>query len=99
MVERELAEIGRPRRRPAVEAVLEDRTDAAVGARVELEAAPARGFEPAGAILSRKAQDAQASAEPLFRMRPALKDDRRQPGGVGTDGGGIRWMRSIVQPA
>jgi hypothetical protein len=89
VVERQLACVGRPRRRPAVEAVLEDRNDAAVGARVELEAAPARGFEPAGAVLSREAQDAQAGPEPLLRMRPALEDDRRQLGCVRTDRGGV----------
>ena len=89
VVERQLARVGRPRRRPTVEAVLEDRIDAAVGASVELEAAPARGFEPAGAVLSREAQDAQASPEPLLRMRPALEDDRRQLGCVRTDGGGV----------
>src|SRR5215831_19871963 len=89
MVERQLADVGRSRRRPAVETVLEDRIDAAVGAGAELQTTLARGFEPAGAILPGEPQNAQTGSEPLLRMRSAFEKDRCQLGRVGANGSGV----------
>lgn len=73
MVERQLADVGRSRRRPAVETVLEDRIDTAVGAGAELQTTLARGFEPAGAVLPGEPQNAQTGSEPSLRMRSAFE--------------------------
>src|SRR6516164_6378552 len=89
MVERQLAVVGRSRRRPAVETVLEDRIDTAVGAGAELQTTPARGFEPAGAVLPGEPQNAQTGSEPLLGMRSAFENDRCQFGRVGANGGGV----------
>jgi hypothetical protein len=59
------------------------------GAGAKLETAPARGFEPAGAVLPSEPQNAQTGSEPLLRMRSAFENDRRQFDRVGANGGGV----------
>ena len=99
MLERQLADIGRSRRRPAVETVLEDRIDAAVGAGAELETAPACSFEPAGAVVPGEPQNAQTGSEPLLRMRPTFENDRLNLAVSGPMAAASCRMRSTVQPA
>ena len=50
--------------------VLQDRSDRAVGTGVEGQRLGAGGVQPFGAIAFAQAENANAGAEPLFRMRP-----------------------------
>src|SRR4051812_24783283 len=73
----------------AVEAVLQDRLDRAIGAGADLDAAGAGRLQPLAAIGAQQPQDAEAGAEPLFGMWPALEDQSRQRRGGGADGSGL----------
>src|SRR5947209_16725720 len=76
----------RGRCRPfAIEVVLQDRVDRAVGARTNLERPAASSFEPLMAIGFGEPQDADAGAEALLGMRALPQDDLDQRGGVAAD--------------
>ena len=64
-----LATVGLP-----VELVVEDRAHRAVGQRADLDGTHRRRFDPIGTERPHQAHDAQAGAEALFRVRPALQD-------------------------
>src|SRR6516162_7960684 len=51
----------------AIEVVLQNRVDRAIGACTDLERTTASGFEPFAAIALDKPQDADAGAEPCLR--------------------------------
>ena len=90
----------RGRCRPsAIEVVLEDRVDRAVGARTDLERAAASGFEPLAAIGLGEPQDADAGAEALLGVRALPQDDLDQRRGVAADLAGLPPERSGVQSA
>src|SRR5881628_1071400 len=76
------------RRREPVEAVLEDRVDVAVGARVDRDGAGAGGLEPRGTIALGQPQDAKARAIALLGMRPIREDRLHQGGGLRADRAG-----------
>ena len=61
--------------RHAIEAVLQDRVDMAIGARADGDRARARGLEPLGAVALGEAQDAEARAVALLGVR-AIGEDR-----------------------
>ena len=88
-----------PRRRTAVEAMLEDRLDRAVGAGADVEAALAGRFQPVGAVMARQAQNADGSSVSLFGVRPALQDQRDELGGARPMAAASARMRSIVHSA
>jgi hypothetical protein len=69
-----------------------------IGAGTDLEAAPARRFEPIRAVLACQAQDAEAGAEALLGMWSAAQDHFDQGGGVGADGGGFA-LDALMGPA
>ncbi len=98
MVEWQFGRLGRTRQRLAIEAVLKDRADRAVGSGADLEPAPARRLEPFGAVLAGEPQDAEASAEALLGMGPAAQDDLDEGVGVGADGGSLA-LDAFVGPA
>jgi hypothetical protein len=77
---------GRP---SAIEVVLEDRVDRAVGARTDLERPAAGGLEPFAAIGLGQPQDADAGAEALFGLRTLAQDDLDQRRGVAADRAGL----------
>ena len=56
----------------AIEVVLQDRVDRAVGARTDLERSAASSFEPLAAIRLGEPQDADTSAESLLGVRAEL---------------------------
>ena len=62
----------------AIEAVLQDGVDRAVGARADVEAAVAGGFETIASVLACQAEDAEAGPEALLRVRLALQDQCRE---------------------
>src|SRR3954447_2974088 len=74
VIGQQLALDGLPRRRAAIETVLEDRLDRAVGAGADVEAALAGRFQPVGAVMPRQTQDADGGAVSLLGVRPALQD-------------------------
>jgi len=98
MVEWQLGCLHSARQRLAIQPLVEDGADRAVGSGTDLEAASARGFEPVCAVLAREPQDAEASAEALFGMGPTAQDHFDQAGGVGSDGGGVA-LDALVGPA
>ena len=73
----------------AVELVVEDRAHRAVGQGADLDGAHRCCFETFGAERPDQAHDAQAGAEALFRVRPALQDQLAQRGRGGTDRSGF----------
>src|SRR5262245_50735816 len=72
--------------RQAVEAVLEDRVDVAVGAGADGAGARTSLFQPRIAVPLGQAQDAQAGAVPLLRMRTISEDSFDERGSVRADG-------------
>ncbi len=80
---------GPPLRRVAIELVVEDRAHRAVGQRADLDGAGRCRFEAIGAERPHQAHDAQAGAEPLFGMRPALQNQLAQGRRRGPDLGGF----------
>src|SRR5580704_1962615 len=80
----------RGRCRPlAIEVVLEDRVDRAVGARPDLERAGASGFEALAATGLGEPQDAYARAEALLGVRALPQDDLDQRRGVAPNLAGL----------
>ena len=79
----------RPVRGLAIELVVEDRAHRAVGQRADLDGAHRRRFETIGAERPDQAHDAEAGAEALFGMRPALQDQLAQRRRRRTDRGGL----------
>jgi len=76
----------RGRCRPlAIEVVLQDRVDRAVGACTDLERTTASGFEPFAAKALGEPQDADAGTEALLGVRALLQDDLDEGRGVLTD--------------
>ena len=63
----------------AIEAVLQDRMDRAVGARADLDGAATGSFEARMAIGLGEPQDADAGAETLLGVRPLPQDDLEAP--------------------
>ena len=98
MVEGQLGCVGSARQGLAIEAVLEDGVDRAVGSGADLESSLACRLEAIDTVLAGEPQDAQAGAEALLRMGPAAQDDLDQRGGVGPDGGGVA-LDALVGPA
>src|SRR5271170_2862788 len=80
---------GPPLRRVAIELVVEDRAHRAVGQRADLDGAGRCRFEAIGAGRPHQAHDAQAGAEALFGMRPALQNQLAQGRRRGPDLGGF----------
>src|SRR5439155_19042952 len=88
-VDRSEGELRRGRGRgESVEAVLEDRVDVAVGARVDRAGAGAGGLEALGAVALGQAQDAEARAIALLGMRAIRENRLDQRGGVRAEGCG-----------
>ena len=85
--------------RSAIEVVLQDRVDRAIGARPDLERAAASGFEPFAAIALGEPQDADAGAEALLGMGALPQDDLDERRGVAADLTGLPPRRSGVQSA
>ena len=82
--------IGRPRLRGlAIELVVEDRAHRAVGQGADLDRARCRRFDTLGAERAHQAHDAEAGAEALLGVRPALQDQLAQGCGGGADRGGF----------
>src|ERR1700756_231383 len=76
----------RGRCRPlAIEVVLQDRVDRAIGARTDLERTTAGGFEPLAAISFGEPQDADAGAEALLGVGALPQDDLDEGRGVAPD--------------
>src|SRR4029450_10102679 len=73
----------------AIEVVLQDRVDRAVGARADLERSAAGGLEPLGAIVLCEPQDADAGAEALLGVRALAQNDLDQRRGVAADRAGL----------
>ena len=69
----------------AIEVVLQNRVNRAIGARPDLERPAASGFEPLVAIALGEPQDADAGTEALLGMRAFLQDDLDERRGVLTD--------------
>ena len=80
----------------AIEAVLQDRVERAVGLGADLEAAPAGGLEPGDAILASEPHDADAGTEAVLGMRAAAQNDLDQGGGAGSDGDGLALDALLV---
>jgi hypothetical protein len=81
----------------AIEVVLQDRVDRAVGARTDLERPAAGSFEPLAAIDLGEPQDADAGAEALLGVGALSQDDLDQRRGVAAPA--WRRSRSGVQSA
>ena len=64
--------LGRPL---AIEVVLQDRVDGAIGARADLERAAAGVFEPLAAVCFDEPQDANAGAEALLGVCALPQDN------------------------
>ncbi len=62
----------------AIEVVLQDRVDRAVGAGTDLERSATSGFEPLATIRLGEPQDADAGAEALLGVRALAQDDLDQ---------------------
>src|SRR6476660_9315615 len=69
----------------AIEVVLQDRVDRAVGARADLERPATSGFEPLTTVDLGEPQDADAGAEALFGVRALPQDDLDQRRGMAAD--------------
>ena len=65
---------GRPVRRLAIELVVEDRAHRAVGQGADLDRPRGGGFEAMGTEWSHQPHDAEAGAEALLGVGPALQD-------------------------
>jgi len=65
---------GRPLRSLAIELVIEDGAHRAVGQGADLDRPRGGGFETIGAERPHQPDDAEAGAEALFEMGPALQD-------------------------
>ena len=79
----------------AIELVVEDRAHRAVSQRPDLDRPRGSGFEAIGTEGPHQSDDAEAGAEALLRVRPALQDELAQRGGGRAD----RSVRSMVQSA
>ena len=80
---------GRPLRRLAIELIVEDGAHRAVGQGADLDGPRGGGFESIGAERPRQPHDAEASAEALFGMGPALQDQIAERGGSWADRSGL----------
>src|SRR5438128_3050617 len=80
---------GRPLCRLAIEPVVEDRAHRAVGQRADLDRPRGGGFEAIGAERPHQPHDAEAGAEPLLRVGPALQDQLAQRGSSWADRSGL----------
>ena len=58
----------------AIELVVEDRANRAIGQRADLDGARCRRFETHGTVRPHQADDAETGAEALLGVRPALQD-------------------------
>src|ERR1700730_7242912 len=76
---------GRPLRSLAIELVVEDGAHETVGQGADLDCPRGGGFEAIGAERPHQPHDAEASAEALFGMGPALQDQLAQRGGGWSD--------------
>src|SRR5262245_37806870 len=76
-------------RRMAVEVVVEDRFDRAVGPRADVDGAGGGGIEACPAERLGETDDAEAGAEALLGMAFVLEDELAQGGGCRPDGGGL----------
>src|SRR5580704_9305253 len=73
----------------AIEVVLQDRVDRAVGARTDLERPATGGFQPFAAIRLGEPQDADAGAEALLGVSTLAQDDLDQGRGMAADRAGL----------
>src|SRR5438067_13911983 len=80
---------GRRLRSLAIELVVEDRAHRAVGQRADLDRPRGGGFQAIGAEWAHQPHDAEAGAEPLLRVGPALQDQLAQRGGGWADRSGL----------
>ena len=69
----------------AIEPMLQDRFDRAVGGGADVIAAAAGGLDACRAVTAGEPQDAQTGAEALLGMRLGLHDGRHQRDGGGAD--------------
>src|ERR1700758_5742613 len=76
---------GRPLCGVPIELVVEDRAHRAVGQRADLNRPRGGGFEAIGAEWAHQPHDAEAGAEALLRVGPALQDQLAQRGSSWTD--------------
>ena len=91
---------GAPLRGVAIEIVVEDGFDRAVGPRADLEGARGGRLDALGAERLDQPDDAETGAEALLGMRPVLQDQLAQrPPSPGRSTAASRRMRSIVQSA
>src|SRR5262245_22349055 len=87
LVDRDEGELrGRLRPSEPVEAVLQDRIDMAIGARLDGTGARASGLEPLRAIALGEAQEPQARAIALLGMGPIRENRRDERRGLSADG-------------
>src|ERR1700738_2181012 len=80
---------GRPLRSLAIELVVEDGAHRTVGQGADLDCPRGGGFEAIGAERPHQPHDAEASAEALFGMGPALQDQLAERGGSWADRSGL----------
>src|ERR1700756_708971 len=80
---------GRPLRRRAIELVVEDRTHRTVGQSADLDCPRGGGFETIGAERPHQPHDAEAGAEALLGVGPALQDQLAERGGSWADRSGL----------
>src|SRR5258708_2735073 len=73
------------RRRRSVESVFEDRGDARVGQRADLDGPQADPLGPGGINAAKQAEHAEAGTKPLFWVRPAGQHGDDQRLGVRSD--------------
>ena len=73
----------------AIELVVEDGADRAIGERADLDGACGGSFETCDAERSRQAQDAEAGSEALLGMGPLLQDKITERGGGRADEGSV----------
>ncbi len=69
----------------AVEPVLEDRVDVAVGADADEQRAGTGGLEAGGAVAAAEAEQPEAGAVALLGMRAIGEDGGDEGGGLGAD--------------
>src|ERR1700680_1295107 len=84
-------------RRSVLAMVLQDGGDRVVGAGAEHQRTGTGGVDPRRAIALDQAEDADAGAEPLLRMRPRAQDHIGQDGGVVADRGGFA-ANALMRP-
>src|ERR1700730_7227821 len=89
---------GRPLRSLAIELVVTDGAPRTVGQGADLDCPRGGGFEAIGAERPHQPHDAEASAEALFGMGPALQDQLAERGRRPIEAASRR-MRSTVQSA